>query len=74
MFFSLGIENKFKSLQSEIGIGVSTIGAGIVPSRSWMVAPIGSIGRCRPYNHRIPQLATSTYAFDRVEAQDGEQV
>jgi hypothetical protein len=42
-FFSLGVKYKFEPLQADIGVGVSTVGVRIVPPRSGVRYPVGSV-------------------------------
>ena len=52
-FSSLWVKYKFKPLQAEIGISVSTVGVRIMPSRSGISDPVSSMGGCRLDNHRV---------------------
>jgi hypothetical protein len=42
-FFGLGVKHKLEPLQADLGVGVSTVGVRIMPSRSGVRAPVGSM-------------------------------
>jgi len=42
--FGLGIEYKLRLLQAEIGVGVSSVGSSIVPSRCGVREPFRLMG------------------------------
>lgn len=52
-FFGLGIEYTLEPLQANFKIGISRIGARIMPSRGGERDPVTSIGSGWPDNHRV---------------------
>jgi len=42
-FFGLGVEHKLEPLQADIGVSISTVGVRMMPSRSGLRDPVGSM-------------------------------
>jgi len=43
-FFGLGIKHTLEPLQADLGVGISSFGARIMPSRGGVRGPVGSMG------------------------------
>ena len=63
-FFGFGIKYTLKPLQADLRVGISRVGARILPSRGMKRGPVASMGIRWPDYHRVQIPTIATNAFD----------
>lgn len=63
--FGLEIKDTREPVQADLGVGISRLGACIVPSRGGISGPVAPMGRGWPDNQREERPTVCRYALDR---------
>jgi hypothetical protein len=64
-FFGFGIKYTLELLEADLRVGISRVGARILPSRGRKGSPVASMGIRWPDYHRVQIPTIATNAFDR---------